>query len=177
MRTKLVFALAAVMLGSMLALGAVTYRAANRMTSEGTTEQLEGLVESSSDALESIVNGWEERVLLIASRTQLRISLRAYRQLARPEELGRIQRIIDDAAESVSSVEALAVYDDRGRPVARAGLPAEAVAKALAPRFSPGPQDEVLFLGAVVSEDGRPGWHTRPRSSWTARASATSTRS
>jgi hypothetical protein len=71
MRTKLVFALAAVMLGSMLALGTVTYRAASRMTSEGATEQLEGLVESSSDALESIVHGWRERVLLIASRTQL----------------------------------------------------------------------------------------------------------
>jgi len=60
----------------MLAFGTFMYRTADHMISAGTTEQLEGLAESSADALASIVGGWQERVLLIASRTQLRISLR-----------------------------------------------------------------------------------------------------
>ncbi|MGB5675456.1 MAG: hypothetical protein WBO43_13000, partial [Gemmatimonadota bacterium] len=75
-RTKLVFALVAVTLGSMLAFGAFMYRTAGEMIDDAAAEQLEGLAESSTDAVENIVNGWEERVQLVASRTQLRINLR-----------------------------------------------------------------------------------------------------
>jgi len=155
-RTKLVFALVAVTLGSMLAFGAFMYMTADRMISEGTTEQLEGLAESSADALESIVYGWQERVLLIASRTQLRISLREYGQSANPEELARIRRILSDAAGSVASVAALAVYDHRGRLVTHVGLDPDSIDASLSPRLSPGSMSDVLFLGARVTEQGYP---------------------
>jgi len=155
-RTKLVFALVAVTLGSMLAFGAFMYRTADHMISAGTTEQLDGLAESSADALASIVGGWQERVLLIASRTQLRISLRDYRESGNPEELARIERILADATASVPSVAALAVYDDRRRPIAQVGLPAESIDTALSPRFSPGATGDVLFLGQHVTDEGYP---------------------
>ena len=71
-RTKLVFALVAVTLGSMLAFGAFMYMTADRMIAEGTTEQLEGLAESSADALSSIEFGWRERVQLMNSLAALR---------------------------------------------------------------------------------------------------------
>lgn len=155
-RTKLVFALVAVTLGSMAAFGAFMYMTADRMISEGTTEQLEGLAESSADALSSIEFGWRERVLLIASRTQLRISLRDYRQSGNPEDLAKIQRILADATGSVTSVAALAVYDDRGRPLAQVGLPIDSIDASLSPKFSPQQPGDVQFLGAVVTEEGYP---------------------
>lgn len=155
-RTKLVFALVAVTLGSMLALGATVYRTADHMIAEGTTEQLEGLAESNADALASIVGGWRERVLLIASRTQLRISLRDYGQTRAPDDLVAIQRILSDATASVPSIAALAVYDDRGRLLAHVGMPTDSIAGALSPRFSPGATKDVLFLGAAVTEEGYP---------------------
>ena len=155
-RTKLVFALVAVTLGSMLAFGAFMNVTADRMISEGTTEQLEGLAESSAGALGSIVYGWQERVLLIASRTQLRISLRDYGQSGNPEVLARIRRILADANGSVASVAALAVYDNRGRLVTQVGLPPDSIDASLSPRFSPGSMNDVLFLGAHVTEGGYP---------------------
>ncbi len=155
-RTKLVFALVAVTLGSMLAFGAFMYRTANQMIAAGTTEQLEGLAESSADALGSIVDGWRERVLLVASRTQLRISLSDYRVSGNPEDLAAIRRILSDATSSVSSIAALVVFDDRGRPIARTGLSPDAIDEVLAPRFSPDPPGDVLFLGATVTDEGYP---------------------
>lgn len=155
-RTKLVFALVAVTLGSMLAFGAFMYRTANRLIDLGTAEQLEGLAESSADALASIVNGWEERVLLIASRTQLRISMREYGQSGNAEELDRVRRILSDANASVASVAALAVYDDRGQPLAHVGVPADSIDASLVPTFSPQPAGDVEFLGAAVTEGGFP---------------------
>ena len=71
-RTKLVFALVAVTLGSLAAFGMVMDDIADTMISEAAQDQLEGLAASGEDALESIVDGWQERVQLIASRTQLR---------------------------------------------------------------------------------------------------------
>jgi len=155
-RTKLVFAFVAVTFGSMFAFGAFMNLTAGRMINAGTAEQLEGLAESSSDALESIVSGWQERVQLIASRTQLRISLLEYRESRDPADVERIQRILSDAAGSVGSVAALAVYDDQGRLMARAGLPADSIDASLSQRFSPGATGELLFLGAVVTEAGFP---------------------
>ncbi len=155
-RTKLVFALVAVTLGSMLAFGAFMYRTADRMVGESTAQQLQGLVESSADALESIEDGWRERVLLIASRTQLRISLREYGVAADPEIRERIERILADAAGAVRSVAGLAVYGVRGALVTEVGLRTDALDPALAPRFSPGALTDVLFVGAAITEDGYP---------------------
>ena len=58
-RTKLVFALVAVTLGSLTAFGLVMYGIADGMISRSTQEQLEGLAASGEDALESIVDGWQ----------------------------------------------------------------------------------------------------------------------
>ena len=155
-RTKLVFALVAVTLGSMLAFGWLMYREANGMIASGATDQLEGLAESSADALSSIVDGWEERVLLIASRTQLRISLREYGESGNPGDLDIIQRILSDVTASVPSIAALAVYDDRATLLARVGLPADSLDEALSPHFSPGASGDVLLLGAALADRGYP---------------------
>ncbi|MEJ2343635.1 MAG: hypothetical protein P8Y10_15740 [Gemmatimonadales bacterium] len=94
MRTKLVFALVAVSLGSMLALGAFTYRSARGLLREDSLEQLEGLAETKKEGLEHIISGWQDRAHLIASRTQLLLSLRDYNRSASP--VARDQRRLHD---------------------------------------------------------------------------------
>ncbi len=96
-RTKLVFALVAVSLGSMLAIGAVAYSTAGDLLRDNTLRQLDALAETKKEDLEKVILGWRDRVNLIASRTQLRLSLLAYEQAHSPEQRDRIRRIIADA--------------------------------------------------------------------------------
>jgi PAS domain S-box-containing protein len=128
-RTKLVFALVAVSLGSMLALGAVAYTAAGGLLQENSLRQLKSLAETKKQDLERVFLGWQDRVSLIASRTQLRASLSAFNQTGVPAERDRIQRILDDARSAAGTVQRLTVYDVGRRPLATtaevgaAGLP------------------------------------------------------
>ncbi len=146
-RTKLVFALVAVTLGSMLAFGTFMYGVADRMVSEGAEAQLEGLASSGVDAVGDIVKGWKERVLLVASRTQLRVSLQKVDESADSAAAVQIERILTDAANSVHAVAGLGVYDMRGRIVARAGREAASIPGSLSERSIDAPADSVTFLG------------------------------
>lgn len=124
LRTKLVFALVGVTLGSMLALGAAAYSQAGTLLREAALGQLDALAESRQDDLESATRGWSERTQLIGSRTQLRLSLEAYGASGDPAERERMARILADARQSVGSVRFLAVLDTLGRTVASTGHPA-----------------------------------------------------
>jgi hypothetical protein len=155
MRTKLVFALVAVSLGSMLALGTFTYRSARGLLREGTLEQLEGLAETKKEGLESIISGWQDHAHLIASRTQLRLSLRDLNRTASPAARDLIERILTDALSSVETVDYLAIYDIEDRPVAFAsrGPGAEAAAARFRKSSSAGGVDlgdGVRYQGVVM---------------------------
>ena len=151
-RTKLVFVLAAVTLGSMLAFGAFMYRVATNIISEGTQDQLASLAESGADALTSIVTGWRERVLLVSSRTQLRLSLAEYDRTGDEASRQQIRVILGDATDAAESVTGLAVYDRRGTLVVRVGdaFPAEDVPPETLPaRATAASPSEVLMLGVL----------------------------
>ncbi len=122
LRTKLVFALVAVSLASMLALGAAAYRLASEFLTDKTERQLISLAETKKDDLEKVIKGWKERVSLIASRTQLRESLKNYNETLSSEHQRRIWRILSDARLSVDAFHSLAVYDIENRLVAAAGV-------------------------------------------------------
>ena len=152
-RTKLVFALVAVALGSMLALGGVLYASAGSALRDRRLEQLEGVAESMKDGLEEVSSGWRDRVSLIASRTQLRESLRDYAETGDPEAKAMIRRILGDAVASVDVVESLVVYDMLGAPVASAGWSVETDIPEHLPlpvRTSGG----IQYQGASVMGDG-----------------------
>jgi PAS domain S-box-containing protein len=155
-RTKLVFALVAVTLGSMLAFGAFMFRTAGDMVDDAVVEQLEGLAESRADALESVIVGWQERVQLVASRTQLRISLKDYDETGDSEARSRIQRILDDATGSVRTVAALATYTRDGRLVAQSGGPADSILGELYPMSRAESTERVRFLGVSFTPEGQP---------------------
>jgi PAS domain S-box-containing protein len=155
-RTKLVFALVGLTLGSMLAFGAFMYRTAHEMIDDATAQQLEGLAESSTDALESIVDGWQERVQLVASRTQLRINLREFNATGDPAARAGIKRILDDATGSVRTIAALATYGRGGRLVAQSGGNADSILSVLYPTSRAESTERVRFLGVSFTPDGIP---------------------
>ncbi|MEJ2547401.1 MAG: HAMP domain-containing protein [Gemmatimonadota bacterium] len=153
-RTKLVFAFAAVTLGSMFAFGYFLYGIADRLIGAGTIDQLESLAESGSDAIEGIVEGWEERVQLIGSRTQLRASLAEFDASDDSAVLRVLQRILDDAVVSVRSVAAIAIYDRRGNLVASAGTAEEPLPVSLPARSTSTNSNRPLYLDAAAT--GKP---------------------
>ncbi len=118
LRTKLVFALVAVSLVSMLALGALAYGLARDLLTQKTLRQLDSLAEAKKEELEKVILGWQDRVSLIASRTQLRLSLREYSRARHPEYLEQIERILWDARLSSEALVSLTIYDVDGRLVA-----------------------------------------------------------
>ncbi len=155
-RTKLVFALVAVSLGSMLVLGAMAYTTARDQLRENTLRQLDALAESKKQDLEKVIAGWRDLVRLIASRTQLRLSLRDHSQTGEPEHRGRIRRILADARRSVAAVELLAVYDVEGRAVASAGRTAERELPELAPSRLPAPGETVVYEDVSFAAENEP---------------------
>ncbi|HZD04743.1 MAG TPA: PAS domain S-box protein, partial [Longimicrobiales bacterium] len=116
---------------------------------ESRLQQLDGLVESKEEALELVLSGWDDRVRLIASRTQLRQSLREHARTADAEARIRIRRILADALAAVSSVESLAIDDLGGGRIAvvsREGArPPPPVARATVPGGEP--RDSVSYEG------------------------------
>ncbi len=156
MRTKLVFALVAVALGSMLVLGGIMYTRARNLLEEGTLEQLDSLAESKKQSLESVMSGWRDDIGLLASRTQLRLSLRDHNAGRSPEASARIQRILDDAVASVGTVELIGVLDPEGRPVASAGRELQMGSAAPLSDSPSGSQDGIVYRGVAFSADGEP---------------------
>ncbi len=102
----------------MAALGAMAYTMAGRQLKRNTLRQLDALAETKKQDLEKVIRGWEDRVNLIASRTQLRLSLRDYNRTRSRAQRDRIRRILVDARHSVQAVQLLTVYDVNRRPVA-----------------------------------------------------------
>jgi PAS domain S-box-containing protein len=120
-RTKLVFSMVAVALGSMLVFGLITYSSIDEELRARRIEQLEGLADLKVSAVDRIVIGWEERVALVASRTQLRTSLASYNRSEPDLAVTRMQRILEDAATASPLFRRIAVFDAQGRFVTASG--------------------------------------------------------
>lgn len=156
LRTKLVLALVAVSLGSMAALAVFAFTTAEELVAERTLRELDALAEAKREDVESVVDGWKDRVALIASRTQLRISLRELREAGRRGERERIRRILADALAASATVREVAVYAPDGRAVVaarRPGAPPSALPE--------GPLDPprgagIAYRGVSFAEEGEP---------------------
>jgi PAS domain S-box-containing protein len=120
-RTKLVFTLVVVALVSMFVLSLAMYAIAEPALRDSRLDLLEALAESKRDDMEQVFAGWVDRVRLVASRTQLRISLREHDRTGSTEPVDRIHRILTDAVDAVDVIEALAVFDTEHHLVTSAG--------------------------------------------------------
>jgi HAMP domain-containing protein len=121
-RTKLVFALVAVSLSGMLALAAFSYGAVRGLLQTIAVRQLEAVAETKKQDLEKVIRGWQDRVQLITSRTDLRQGLAELRGGDDPEVRERIEQTLRDALESVQALRGIAVYLPNLRILSRLGV-------------------------------------------------------
>ncbi|MEQ8691767.1 MAG: HAMP domain-containing protein [Pseudomonadales bacterium] len=121
-RTKLIIALVAVSLGSMALLGYFAFVTSAGLLKEISGRQLDALAESKARDVRKLVQSWQDRVSLVASRTQLRINLNRYNETPSVELKESIQRILDDAQRSTPSIMGLALFDVDGALLCVSGL-------------------------------------------------------
>lgn len=125
-RTKLVFALVAVSLASMIALGAFTYVEARDLLRDNAVRQLQAVAESKKQDLQKVVVGWRDRVALITSRRDLGEALHAARRGerngAREKATASIRAAVEDAVEAVPALRGIAMYTGEGRRLTATGF-------------------------------------------------------
>ncbi len=85
-------------------------------------DRLNAVANHEQDKIGAILLAWQDRVALIASRTQMRLSLREYLTSGSPQALSRVERIIADANNAVRAVRGIAVSPADGAIVAETGL-------------------------------------------------------
>ena len=155
-RTKLIFALVAVSLGSMIVLGLVVTPRVAGYIEDGTLERLDEVAEGKGEALHWIVEGWRESGQLVASWTQLRVSLDEYARTRSAGAPDRIRAVLADAMEASGNATLFEVFGGDGRPVA--SVQRRNPSSALAPGASPSPLSagEAAYAGVVVPPAGPP---------------------
>ncbi len=151
LRTKLVFALVAVSLASLLALGAVAYSVVAGLLQDAAVRQLEAVAASKELDLRNVAQAWRDRVRLITSRTQLRESMR--RQASGgPDQRARIARIVEDALDAAPTLRGIALFTSDGSPVVIRGDVGGAAPSAPTERVGEPPWVET---DVTTSADGR----------------------
>jgi HAMP domain-containing protein len=106
----------------MAALGGVTYRVTADLLARSAHRQLDAIAASKKQDLERVMVGWQDRVRLITSRTQLRASLEALAREDSPEDVARLEQILEDVLGAVETLRGISLYASDGRPVAFSGL-------------------------------------------------------
>lgn len=155
-RTKLVFAMVAVALGSMAALAVTAYRTVGGHLEETRIAQLSGLAEFKVESLEGILEGWYDRLSLVATRNELRSALAAYDGSSNPSGVARLQEILDNVRRASPTFQGIAIHGPTGAEIATSpsGLrhtPADLDLALLSDRERP------TFLGVVFpAADGAP---------------------
>lgn len=106
---------------AILTFGAMSYQSGRTLLWNSVRERLNAVSTNQGDKISDIVVAWKDRTALIASRTQLRISLRAALKTGDTSAQSRIRRILDDATTSVRSVRQVEILSHDGRTFALVG--------------------------------------------------------
>ena len=155
-RTKLVFALVAVALASMIAMGAVVSSRVSGLMRESRLEQLDALAESRRQALRWIIEGWRDRAELIAGRTQLRADLEEAGRTGSTAAEGRLEALLQDAVEGQRSPTVARVHDARGRLVATASRSGGRAPPSDVLPEAPTPMESTEYVGVAFDGSGLP---------------------
>jgi HAMP domain-containing protein len=148
-RTRLIFALVAISLVSMAAVGAFAYQAVQALLLDNQLRKLEAVAASKENDLQRVLVAWRDRVNLVTTRTQLRILLAALETGDQPDYRDRLQRILDDARSSVTSLHGIQLYSRDGRPVVETGV--------LPRGDAPVPEELAALDGVRVHRDASEG--------------------
>lgn len=120
-RVKIIAAFLFVSILGILTMGYSAFQFAESKLIETRGENLLTLAIRQKTAVRNVIQAWKERVRLIASRTQLKETLK--RQVLAPDErnIERIGKILRDAMGSVSQVRHIAFCNLAGRPITSVG--------------------------------------------------------
>lgn len=122
-RTKLVFTLVAVALASMAGLALLAYQTIVDQASAARIAQLEGLAEFKARSLESILEGWEDRLSLVSTRERLRTTLADYNASPDPAEVERLELLLGNVRRAAPTFHEISVHGPLGERIASAGVP------------------------------------------------------
>ena len=106
---KLTLAYLSMSLLTLIAIGLLAYNATQKTLSEEVLFHIDHIAETQRERLENIVSQNAERLALVASRTQLRVSLANFIADSKPEYQEKINRILSDARSSVDGFKDLFV--------------------------------------------------------------------
>ncbi|WNJ94347.1 ATP-binding protein [Vibrio ruber] len=91
----------------MGAFGYISNQAGAKMLNQSVDQLLNAVATNQQGRLYNLIHAWKDRVALIASRTQLRLSFNDYLRNPNQQSLQKIDSIIQDAIESVSKVKSI----------------------------------------------------------------------
>ncbi len=116
--SKLVLIYLPLSLVTLAAIGMLTYHSAQRALSEEALLSIDYIVGTQRERLENIIEQNLERLALVASRTQLRLSLASYIADPKSQHQDKINRILVDARSSIAGFQHLYVLTLDGKVVA-----------------------------------------------------------
>jgi HAMP domain-containing protein len=118
LQSKLLGSILVVAVLPLLILCALFYSSYRHDLSRTVKEHLQSVASIQQSRLSAILLQNEERLALVASRTQLRLSMDRYLQTGDSAALQRMTRILQDAVSSIEDLEAISVYSPQGVVVA-----------------------------------------------------------
>ncbi|MDI3326053.1 ATP-binding protein [Pontibacterium granulatum] len=106
---------------AILPFGIMSYLSGKQILQTSVQERLNAVANNQRDKISHVITAWQDRVALIASRTQLRVSLKDYLLTGNPSALAKVNKILSDAQHSVRAVDSIAVGPINGPAIATAG--------------------------------------------------------
>lgn len=107
----------------------LSYQKGSDVVSDSVRERLNAIATHQQGKIAEVILAWQDRVALIASRTQLRISLQRYGITAQQSDQDKMAAILADAQRSVRAVRGIQVSTLDGKVVASAGEPVQTIAR------------------------------------------------
>ena len=154
MRRLLIAAFCAFVLLSLSILGVVVFYLARQTLVDQAVQQLEAVATAQTNAVETVSKIWLDRLKLIASRTQLRISLREWQNTGAQETRAKAQRIIMDAKTSVPAVTWIGIIGRDGELVGSTETPPAAITSYIETAYQAGKSGPVLLDLTVLDPWG-----------------------
>ncbi|HHJ15763.1 MAG TPA: EAL domain-containing protein [Gammaproteobacteria bacterium] len=117
-RNKLTLTFLPLTLITLVTLGSLAYFSSKNALTRQVLDNLDNVAAIQKQRIESIFEQNRERLLLVSSRTQLRLSLKKYLNDPRPQYTDEMNRILNDAGATITDFRALFIQTPDGRIVA-----------------------------------------------------------
>lgn len=131
----------------MALLGAFAYHTSAGLLQEISLRQLDALAESKKRDLNKVYEGWEDKLRLVRSRTQLSYLIRDYVENESSDALPQIQQTIQGIIVALPQIDKMEIYDVDGEEIASAG-------RSKVVHDPTSFTDQVTHVGTFHTEDG-----------------------